>query len=102
MPSYCSDSSAWDDMKFTHVLIDFDLMTSEMTIPQMSLLDNVIRTTPSRQFMEEIFEQRQEEYVTWKREDWACGDCWQSLIFDTMPIWWAERSSQQICGSDGD
>ena len=86
-------------MKFTHILPDFDFMTSGTQFPQMSLLVNAIRTMPSRQLLEEIFERRQGEHITWNREDWACLYCWQGLIFDTIPIWWAER--QQICGSDG-
>lgn len=35
------------------------------------------------------------------REDWACSNCWQGLIFDTIPIWWAERCSQNSAAQTG-
>ena len=90
-------------MILTHILPDFFSLMSGMVIqyfPQRFLILNAIKTTPSRQLMEEIFEPRQGKYITWNREDWACDQCWQSLIFDTIPIWWAKRS-QRMCGSDG-
>ena len=87
-----------------YILPNLNLIMEGMSIeyPQAALLSNAIRTIPSRQFMEEIFDRRQGEYVTWNREDWVCGPCWQCLIHDTIPIWWAEqRHHQQTCGSDG-
>ncbi|KAF8813460.1 hypothetical protein BYT27DRAFT_7180999 [Phlegmacium glaucopus] len=97
------NESSWDDMKFTYILPDLHGLMSGMSIqyPQTSLLSNAIRTIPSRKLMEEIFERRQGKYITWNREDWVCSSCWQSLIYDTIPVWWAERCSQQMCGSDG-
>lgn len=49
-------------MKFTLILPDLSFIMSDwMTIryPETSLLGNVIRTIPSRQLTEEIFERRQ-------------------------------------------
>jgi len=103
MARCCSYPSAWDDMTFTIVFFDdrnFLLRSVGIKYPEANFFANEIKKRSSRQLMEEIFELRQGEYTSWKREDWICMSCWERLIYDTISTWWAGRRPQKMCGSD--
>ena len=68
--------------------------------PETKFFFNEIEKVSTRQLMEEVFELRQVEYASWKPEDWVCLGCWTSLIYRTIPTWWAERRPQQIWDSE--
>lgn len=93
-------------MKFSDILMDLSDEVSSiwrtigLKYPEGGLFSNEIRKTPSKQLMEEIFECRQAEYISWNREDWACRYCWADLIADTLPVWWAARRPQKMDGKD--
>lgn len=92
-------------MKFTNVLGDlYDEVSYIWTAmgKKFSTANNFlaeIRQTPSRRLMEEIFELRRGEYISWKRKDLVCRDCWLNLIADTIPTWWAERHPAKMSES---
>ena len=90
-------------MTFTSVFFDdrdILVLSAGIQYPEGNFFSNEIKKRSSRQLMEEIFELRQGEYTSWEREDWMCMDCWERLIYDTIPTWWAGRRLQQMCGSD--
>jgi len=104
---FLRNESSWDFMKFSDILVGVTdevsriRSTMELQYPlETELLFNEIKKIFSKQLMEEIFELRQAEYTSWNREDWACIECWKSLLADTFPIWWAKRRPQQMDGKD--